>query len=64
MGTINKYILKQVATAAFMTVALFVFVLVVGNVMKEVMGDLTAGRMGMGVFFYIVALLICRRRTK
>ncbi len=58
MGTINKYILKQVATAAFMTVALFVFVLVVGNVMKEVMGDLTAGRMGMGVFFYIVALLI------
>ncbi len=34
------------------------FVLVVGNVMKEVMGDLAAGRMGMDVFIYIVALLV------
>ena len=35
MGTLNKYILRQVAGAAFMTVGLFVFVLVLGNVMKE-----------------------------
>lgn len=44
--------------AAFMTVALFVFVLVLGNVMKEVVGDLAAGRLSLGFFFYIVALLI------
>ena len=43
MGTLNKYILKQVAAASFMTVALFVFVLVVGSLVKEVMGDLAAG---------------------
>ena len=42
MGTINKYIFKQVAMAALMTVALFVFVLVLGNVIKEVMGELAA----------------------
>ena len=58
MGTLNKYILKQVAGAAFLTVALFVFVLVLGNVMKEVVGDLAAGRLSMGFFLYIVALLI------
>ena len=34
MGTFNKYILKQVAASALGTVALFVFVLVLGNVVK------------------------------
>ncbi len=58
MGTLNKYIFKQVAGAAFMTVALFVFVLVLGNVLKEVMGDLAAGRLSIGFFLYIVALII------
>ncbi len=58
MGTFNKYILRQVAASAFMTVALFVFVLVLGNVIKEVVGDLAAGRLGLGYFLYIVALLI------
>lgn len=58
MGTTDKYIFKQVALSATFTVALFVFVLVVGNVMKEVMGDLVAGRMEMSTFLYIVALLI------
>ncbi len=58
MGTLNKYIFKQVAAAAFMTVALFVFVLVLGNVVKEVMGDLAAGRLSLGFFLYIVALII------
>lgn len=58
MGTINKYIFKQVAMAAFMTVALFVFVLVLGNVIKEVMGELAAGRLSVSTFIYIVALII------
>ncbi len=58
MGTFNKYILKQVAASALGTVALFVFVLVLGNVVKEVMGDLTAGRMSISFFLYIVALII------
>ena len=58
MGTFNKYILKQVAASALGTVALFVFVLVLGNVVKEVMGDLTAGSMSISFFLYIVALII------
>ncbi|MBR7106018.1 MAG: LptF/LptG family permease, partial [Opitutales bacterium] len=41
-----------------MTVALFVFVLVLGNILKEVMGDLTAGRLSISFFLYIVALII------
>ena len=58
MGTLHKYIFKQVFGAAFMTVALFVFVLVVGNVVKEVMGDLTAGRLDFWLFVKIILLLI------
>lgn len=58
MNTLNRYIFKQVALSAFLTVGLFVFVLVVGNVMKEVIGDLAAGRVSIGFFAYIVALII------
>ncbi len=58
MGTLHKYIFKQVFGAAFMTVALFVFVLVVGNVVKEVMGDLTAGRLDFWLFVKIILLII------
>jgi lipopolysaccharide export system permease protein len=58
MGTLNKYIFNQVLVAALMTVALFVFVLVLGNILKEVMGDLTAGRLSISFFLYIVALII------
>lgn len=58
MGTLHKYIFRQVFGAASMTVALFVFVLVVGNVVKEVMGDLTAGRLDLSLFAYIIMLII------
>lgn len=58
MGILNRYIFRQVFMAAVMTVALFVFVLVVGNLMKEVMGDLAAGRLSIGFFIYIIILLI------
>ncbi len=58
MGKLDKYIFWQVASAAFMTVALFVFVLVLGNVFKEVLGDLLAGRMSFTFFLKVVALII------
>ncbi len=58
MGTLNKYIFNQVVAAVLMTVALFVFVLVLGNVIKEVMGELAAGRLSISFFLYIVALII------
>ena len=58
MGTFNKYIFWQVVAAALMTVALFVFVLVIGNVLKEVAPELAAGRLSLAFFLYIVALII------
>ena len=58
MGKLNKYIFWQVFGAAFMTVALFVFVLVLGNVFRQVMGDLLSGRVSLMLFLQIVALII------
>lgn len=48
----------QVLTASAMSVGLFAFVLIVGNLLKEVMGDVSAGRIDLGFFLYIVVLLI------
>ena len=56
MGTLHKYIFKQVFGASFLTVALFVFVLVVGNVVKEVMGEFAAGRIDLSLFIYLHTL--------
>ncbi len=58
MGRLNRYIFWQVAATAFMTVALFVFVLVLGNVFRVVLGDLISGRVSVSFFLYIVALII------
>lgn len=41
-----------------MTVSLFVFVLVVGNLVREVIDELASGRLSLGMFAYLVALLI------
>ena len=41
-----------------LTVGLFVFVLVLGSVFKEVLPDLLSGRLSVSFFLYIVALII------
>ncbi len=41
-----------------MAVGLFVFVLVAGNAMREVLGLLASGRLGWGLFAYLMAILI------
>ncbi len=43
-----------------MAVAMFVFVLVAGNAIKEVLGLLASGRVSWGQFFYIMMILIPR----
>ena len=58
MGKLDKYIFWQVAGAAFMTVALFVFVLVLGNIFRVVLYELLSGRVTLGFFFEMVALII------
>ncbi|MBC2596082.1 LptF/LptG family permease [Ruficoccus amylovorans] len=46
--------------ATVMAVAMFVFVLVAGNAIKEVLGLLASGRVSWGQFFYIMMILIPR----
>ena len=58
MGVLHKYVFKQVFFAMLMTLALFVFVLVVGNVVKEVLIHLSSGRMSFTFFIQILLLLI------
>ncbi|MBE6413881.1 MAG: YjgP/YjgQ family permease [Verrucomicrobiaceae bacterium] len=58
MGKLDKYIFWQVAGAAFMTVALFVFVLVLGNIFRVVLYELLSGRVTLTFFFEMVALII------
>ncbi len=44
--------------ATIFTVALFVFVLVVGNALREVVGLLASGRLTWGLFLFLIAVLI------
>ncbi len=53
-----NYIFRQLATTAFAAVGLFVFVLVTGNALREILGLLAAGRLGIGVFGELLGLLI------
>lgn len=58
MGTLHKYIFKQVFASSFLTVALFVFVLVVGNLIKEVMPEVAAGRIDFFLFVKMLVMII------
>jgi lipopolysaccharide export system permease protein len=58
VNLLHRYIFKQLVIATAMAVALFVFVLVMGNVMREVIDLLASGRLSLGMFAYLLALLI------
>ncbi|MBR6389685.1 MAG: LptF/LptG family permease [Opitutales bacterium] len=58
MGVLHKYIFKQLLGVSLMTVGLFVFVLVIGNVIKDVMGDLATGKIDLGLFVHTIALIV------
>lgn len=58
MNTLHRYIFRQVALAALMAVGLFVFVMVAGNAMREVVGLLTDGQLSAGRFFQMLLLLV------
>lgn len=56
---INRYIFRQVFFTTFAAVSIFVFVLVMGNLVKGQIADLLAsGRLGLGLFAYLTAILI------
>lgn len=58
MNLLQRYIFKQVLVATALAVALFVFVLVLGNVMKEVLDRMASGQIDLPTFLYLLVLLI------
>jgi lipopolysaccharide export system permease protein len=58
LKTLHKYIIRQVLASMVMTVAVFTFVLIVGNVLKEILKLLISHQIGFGVATEAIGLLI------
>jgi lipopolysaccharide export system permease protein len=58
VNLLHRHIFKQVVVAAALAVSLFVFVLVLGNVMREVLDRLANGQLDVATFFYLLILMI------
>lgn len=57
MKILNRYLFVQFAAAVVMSLALFIFVLVTGNVLRQVIGELANGRLSMPTVFELVGLI-------
>lgn len=58
MSTLNLYILRQVALSSVLSIALFAFILLTGNAVKDVVRLLATGYLDLFQFFRIIASLI------
>jgi lipopolysaccharide export system permease protein len=58
VNLLHRYIFKQVVVATAFAVTIFVFVLVLGNVMREVLDRLASGQMDLFTFLRLLVLLI------
>ncbi len=58
LKTLPRYLLRQVVATLLMTVLVFTFVLIVGNILKEVLVLLVNGQASLGVILKSIALLV------
>lgn len=57
MKILNRYLFVQFAVASVMSLGLFIFVLVTGNVLRRIIGELANGRLSMPTVFELVGLI-------
>ncbi|MCD8299482.1 MAG: LptF/LptG family permease [Opitutae bacterium] len=57
MKILSRHMFFQLATAVLLSLALFIFVLVTGNVLKHVMSELANGRISLPTLFEIFGLI-------
>lgn len=55
---LHRHILKEILVSTALAMGLFIFVLLMGNALRDVAELVAAGKLGVGVFFKLIGLLI------